>query len=258
MLDRAYPTRSRRAIALSIAVHAAALGLVALSLAGHGRFEGGTSETRMQIATITIEHRPAQARPPAANRTRTPMAIPKQPSPPHREQALHREAPRFVHDVVRRGASETRDVVRVAVRGDLHTPAADAAPTALPDEAAAPIPAQDAGVASAAPSPTPEPTPSPLAVVARGSGGIPGGFGQNQPATFYQQASAGALRSRLAARDVVRIRVDESGRATDVQFVRFNGDESARSDLREALLGLRYLPAECDGMRCEGSIELRL
>lgn len=258
MLDRAYPRRSRRAIALSIATHAAALGLVALSFTGHGRFEGGTSETRMQIATITIEHRAARTRPPAAHRPLATTAVPQKPSQPRREQALHREAPKFVHGEIRNGASGTRDIARVAVHGDLHTPVADAAQTAPPIEAAAVLPAQDAGVASAAPSPSPEPTPSPLAVVARGSGGIPGGFGQNQPATFYQQASAGALRSRLAPHDVVRIRVDESGRATDVQFVRFNGDESARSDLREALLGLRYLPAECDGMRCEGSIELHL
>ena len=56
----------------------------------------------------------------------------------------------------------------------------------------------------------------------------------------------------------MRIRVDETGRATEVEFVRFSGTDLARSDLRDALLAMRYLPAENDGMRSEGTIELRV
>jgi len=264
MLDRAYPTRSRRAIALSIATHTAALAILAFMVTGNGRFATGFSDAPIHVAIMSI------TRPRVAQRTR-PVVI-RQPvgeptpaanAPALREQAVHRTTQAAIPERTQRGrANDTVERVR-GVRS-LKLASTAVAPN-QPDERVA-LQASPEEQPTATPSAAPQNSaPNPSTGVAGtanagtgGSGGIPGSFGQNQPATFYQQAAAGNVRSRLGPRDLVRIRVDETGRATEVEFVRFSGTDLARSDLRDALLAMRYLPAENDGMRSEGTIELRV
>jgi len=257
MHDRADSKRSRRAIAISIATHLVALGAVGLVLAGHGRYDGALGERPIHIASLTIEHR-HPPRPRSVARPAAVRAISPAPRAP-REVAIHRYAPALIKE--RSGGGATLVPVEAALVVPKPVPAvAETAPPQAQVERVAVLSPHE-GVAAAptvTPSASPEPTAAPsAAAVSRGSG-IPGGFGQNLQATFYQQASTSAIRARLAARDVILIRVDETGHATDVQFVRFSGDVAARGDLRETLLAMRYLPAECDGMRCAGSVELKL
>ena len=255
MHDRASSKRSRRAIAMSIATHLVALGAVSFLLAGHGRYDGALGEATIHIASLTIEHRhpprPRSVVRPAAVRALSPVPRAR------REVAIHRYAPALIHE--RSGGGAALVPLEAALAVPKPVPAvAEPAPRQAPVERVAVLSPQE-GIASPTVTPTasPEPTATPsAAAVARGSG-IPGGFGQNLQATFYQQASTSGIRARLGARDVIVIRVDETGHATDVQFVRFSGDVAARGDLRETLLAMRYLPAECDGMRCAGSVELK-
>ena len=258
MLDRAYPTRSRRAIALSIATHTAVLAILAATVTGNGRFATGFSDAPIHVAIMSLtRHRVVQHLRPVV---RQPVGEPT-PAPPARalrEQAVHRKTNATIPERTQRGwvsnervpgvqslklastavAREQSDERITPDTPPLEQPTAP--PPAAPQNSA---PDHGTGVAGTANA---------------GSGGIPGSFGQNQPATFYQQATAGNVRARLGPRDLVRIRIDETGRATEVEFVRFSGTDSARSDLRDALLAMRYLPAENDGMRSEGTIELHV
>ena len=56
---------------------------------------------------------------------------------------------------------------------------------------------------------------------------------------------------------VVRITVDENGRATSIEFVRAPTDPAQREELRTRLLAAHFIPAACNGLRCAGTVELR-
>ncbi len=262
MVDRAYPKRSRRAIALSIAAHAAVLAILATTVTGDGRFAIGFSDAPIHVAIMSItrhrvarQTRPVVASQPVGEATAAPAARAL------REQAVHRETNATIPERTQSG----RAIVERAPGVQSLKLASTAVAPSQPDERVTLETPQQEEPTAAPTAAEQNSAPNPITAVAGtasagtgGSSGIPGGFGQNQPATFYQQATAGNVRARLGPRDLVRIRVDDNGRATDVEFVRFSGTNSSRSDLRDTLLAMRYLPAETDGMRSEGTIELRL
>jgi hypothetical protein len=262
MLDRAYPTRSRRAIALSIATHIAVLAILTATVTGNGRFATGFSAAPIHVAIMSLTRhravqpvRPVVVRQPVSEPTAAPAARAL------REQAVHRKTNATVPERTKRGRAS---VERVPGVQSLKLASTAVAPDQPDERVTVQIPPQEQPTAlpSAAPqNSAPNPGTGATGTANAGTGGsgsIPGSFGQNQPATFYQQATAGNVRARLGPRDLVRIRVDETGRATEVEFVRFSGTDSARSDLRDVLLAMRYLPAENDGMRSEGTIELHV
>jgi len=55
----------------------------------------------------------------------------------------------------------------------------------------------------------------------------------------------------------VRVIVDEYGHATSIEFVRPPADATLREELRTRLLAARFVPANCNGLRCTGTLELR-
>jgi hypothetical protein len=114
--------------------------------------------------------------------------------------------------------------------------------------AAAPVAAQ------AAPTAAPVATPAPSPVAAQREDGI-GNFGETYPASI-EPSLRGSLLAGLNG-FVVRISVDENGRATSVDFVRAPADPAQRDELRTRLLAAHWIPAACNGLRCAGTVELR-
>jgi multidrug efflux pump subunit AcrA (membrane-fusion protein) len=91
-------------------------------------------------------------------------------------------------------------------------------------------------------------------VAAQREDGI-GNFGETYPASVEP-----SLRATLFAGIsgiVVRITVDESGRATSIEFVRPPADAAQREELRTRLLAAHFIPANCNGLRCTGTVELK-
>lgn len=140
---------------------------------------------------------------------------------------------------------------------------------------ARPSPAPEVIIAPAAPNtansiPTSESTsvpPSAAAiatpvVIARAAGAsaddAPGGWGQTFARPLVaDEAELAALRSRFPGIRTIAIDVDASGRAIHVAIpASVTGD--ARAELARTLLALRYVPAECNGLRCTGTMQLAL
>lgn len=102
-------------------------------------------------------------------------------------------------------------------------------------------------------------TEAPLAIVAAREGEIPpGGWGQSfaNPLVADEDILA-TLRAKYRGVRTIAIDVDASGRATHVTLPESVTGE-ARAELARQLLALHYVPAECNGLRCTGTLELAL
>jgi hypothetical protein len=187
----------------------------------------------------------ASAGRPASVPTRAPTAVsrdfrPHTVSPPAAERAKRAAAlPNGGAPSVRAARQHTPPRVSVALV------APDAAPTVLPT----PLPSPSI----AAPTPTPTLTATPAAVNEASFGGL---FSQNYPPALANSADLDAIRARLAGPVRIRIDVDESGRAIDVRFVRPVSDADLAQQVRAQLLALRYVPADCNGLHCDGTLEI--
>jgi hypothetical protein len=140
------------------------------------------------------------------------------------------------------------------------TRATPAAPTVRPAASIparpTPIPATPAPPTSTPSTPAPAiPTPSPIPTRATEAafGGL---FSQNYPPALATRDVLDVIRSRIGRHFHIRIAVDESGHATDVRFLAPIADESLTDGLRAKLLALDYVPADCNGLHCEGILEL--
>ena len=116
------------------------------------------------------------------------------------------------------------------------------------------------------PTPAPTPTPEPAAAVAvamtqKTDSGIDtssGGWGQNFDRPILADDSAlNDLRAKYRG-FVVTVHVDENGRATRVSGLPESLGADARSELLARLLALRFAPAECNGLRCAGTLTIQL
>lgn len=86
----------------------------------------------------------------------------------------------------------------------------------------------------------------------------PGGWGQSfaQP-LVADDALLAALRAKFRGIRAIAIDVDADGRATRIAIpASVTGD--AREELARALSAARYVPAECNGLRCTGTLQLVL
>lgn len=126
-------------------------------------------------------------------------------------------------------------------------------------------------------SATPAPTPTPLAtaestpvaipsaaatarvVAIRAETGIPaGGWGASFEKPLVADESAlEDLRARYRGARTIRVDVDEAGHATRV-VIPASMPTDLRAALEHDLLALRYVPAECNGLRCGGTLQLIL
>jgi hypothetical protein len=244
------PARFRLAIALSIAAHVCGLLLLAVLL--DDRFIAYSSDRDFGPASFitTIEHR---LRRPATNprhaRSSLPAPIsrgrragplrPSSPAPP--AAASHPAASTGGVPFGRTHHLRPRPTLALVEPTEAPTVAPTAPPTAKP-------------ILAAAPSPVPQATRSPAAVLAASFGGL---FSADYPPALSTPSDAADVRALLGGPARVRVDVDETGRATDVRFISPISDPQIEAAVRDKLLSLHYVPADCNGLHCDGTFELR-
>ena len=206
-------------------------------------------ERALLVGQIRIEHRP----PPPPH-----VAVARQ--APAAPAAVQQQAVRpVIHTLVATGRASHDMVVATEARA-AYVPQTAAAPKRQPvvndaTTRVAAVTTQQSTDTAAPPVATTAPAaPAPSPVAARGEDGI-GNFGETYPASVEP-----SLRATLFAGIsgiVVRITVDESGRATSIEFVRAPADTAQREELRTRLLAAHFIPANCNGLRCSGTVELK-
>ncbi|MBD5656323.1 MAG: hypothetical protein IAI50_14255 [Candidatus Eremiobacteraeota bacterium] len=84
----------------------------------------------------------------------------------------------------------------------------------------------------------------------------PGGWGQSfEKPLIADDAALADLRSRYHARSAVTVDVDEAGHATRIVLPSGLTDD-VRAEIEKRLRELRYVPAECNGLRCDGTLQI--
>ena len=114
----------------------------------------------------------------------------------------------------------------------------------------------EAAVIEPAPAQRGEAQPSPSPTATQLSEVPNGGWGQNFANPLLADESAlDDLRAKYHGS--ASVQVDESGHAVKVVI---NGALSAdaRAEIEKRLMALRYVPAECNGLRCGGTLQLTL
>ena len=112
-------------------------------------------------------------------------------------------------------------------------------------------------------TPSPAPTATPAATLADAANAhgleIPaGGWGQNFERPLVADESALAdLHARYHAVASASVEVDETGHAVRVTLPA-NVPDDARADIEHRLMALRYVPAECNGLHCAGTLQITL
>ncbi|HEX3549085.1 MAG TPA: hypothetical protein VHT53_01845 [Candidatus Elarobacter sp.] len=239
--------RDRIAIAASIALHCCVLAVWAAL--PRPSFPADDPDERSLLASvIRIEHRPPAPAPHSLSPMhRAEVVAASAPVPPiHVATSRAHAARKLVVASERRAAPLVEPDRRAIVTPTVIAPAAVARPTAAA-VAAAPV-TSATGVPAASPAPATASTAAPR------EDGI-GNFGETYPAAIDPSAR-GALLAGIAG-VVVRITVDENGRATAIDFVREPSDAAQRDELRARLLAARFIPAACNGLRCAGTVTLR-
>jgi outer membrane biosynthesis protein TonB len=280
------PTRLRTAIALSITGHLCALWLLVSIIDAPPLGAPDAPEGTPALFVTTIV-RAREARPPGLH----PQGGQAKPAPPPRLRAAPlalatprprqiARAPRKQIRVAQATAAPSEDRPRQLGRSggaDGRTAAlpgtklasngaVNHAIIALPHISLALAPPSPAALATAPAAPTaqpalntpaPPPVPSPSAtartVEAASFGGL---FSQNYPPALAAPTELAQIRSRLRGPIRIRIDIDETGRATDVRFVRALPDAALEDEIRSQLLALHYIPADCNGLHCEGTLEI--
>jgi len=257
----------RHALGLSTGLHVLIAPLFIVSsvaLTGGGQsaeslgFRGGATAA---VMTMTIEHR--QRRYAIARAAlRPPLAAKKIASKEARPLARHATAavdtPAQGGATVRRGrvsATEGSAVLSI-VRDSVVTQPAEAATTAPKSEptpasapTSAPLPAGQATAAAVV-------LASAQSTTGRVYESPNGGWGQYfERPLIADETSLSELRSKYHFSAAITVSVDENGRATKVTFPNAVPTD-VRADLEKRLTSLRYIPAECNGLRCSASLSI--
>ncbi len=257
----------RRASALSIVLHLLALVVLCSMWTARGHDFAARETTaieRVRISRIEIfSHRP---------RTSVAAAVTAPSRPP---------VPRLVVARIHLPFVKTRNPMtktRLPIRSDAAKPTvtrqimSHAATTALIADThakpAATVPADKPVVAqTAAPAPVSEQTAMPTPVVLAAtkiteeSADVPsGGWGQSfaKPIVADDDALA-SLRASVHTPDALaaEVTVDDTGRATHVTLPPSLASD-VRAQIEQRLLALRYVPAECNGLRCAATLRIAL
>jgi hypothetical protein len=238
------PRRDSVAIAGSIAVHLCVLAVV-LATWPRASFPVNDPDERTLLTSIVrIEHH----EPPKVVPTKPRVAVvAAQPVPQpviHAavtvEHASHKMIVAAEH---RAGAMPAPQATAVAKRAH-----------ALTQTRVAVAQQQPVATVQAVQSSAPVASPAPSPVAAQHEEGI-GNFGETYPAAVDPSAR-GTLMAGISG-VVVRVAVDENGRATAIEFLRPPADAAQREELRLRLLAAHFIPAACNGLRCAGTVELR-
>jgi hypothetical protein len=242
------PRRDRIAIAGSIAIHLCVLALAASTVL-HPTIPIAEPDDRTLFASLFRvdrhqAHRPARPRPPVA------VAKPALQAPPVIHAAVAHERASHALLVKAEHRAAVVPITVIPTEPPTVAPVVTQAPVAVQAAATPRTVTGSAPAATGAPSAAPA---APQAVVQRDDG--IGNFGETYPASIDP-----ALRGTVLAGVngvVVRIAVDENGRAVSVDFVRAPADPAQRDELRSRLLAAHFIPAACNGLRCAGTVELR-
>jgi hypothetical protein len=247
--------RERRAVGLSVLLHACLAPLFATTLLGTADLRPEDMQSQTGVITVTIRH---HADPAAAQAQPKPVQS-NAPSPaPQAVRHMTVSVPKLSAATHRATGSHSQRRIAIIEKIDVPTPAPTASRPAPPSSA--PVSALQASAAgagaSAAPSASPEPTAS-AAVVAAIDAPI-GGWGQDfhAPIVLDDEALA-ALRSRYHGA-VAHIEVDEDGHATSVTVAGGGLDADAVAEIQRHLMAVRYVPAERNGLRCAGAFDLHV
>jgi hypothetical protein len=203
-------------------------------------------DERTLLVTITrIEHRPP---PPAVRPRRAPaVTVPTSETPPPVRVAVtvaHASRPLIV-------ASERRYVAPPQpAENDAQSNVTAPDPVVRRTAPVAALPSTPVPTAVPTVPPTPAPTEKP-----QRDDGI-GNFSETYPASV-DPAARSALFSGVSGSFVVRVSVDENGRAVAVDIVAGPADAALRDELRTRLLAGHFIPAACNGLRCSGTVVLR-
>jgi len=270
--DRTY---FKRSLAASAGLHFLLLPLLIAAVPAMLGFEwiaatsNSTDRDATSISYLTIEHRAAKVRSVVAHH-----------APAHRSVArnsalaargpLQSLAPR--HRAAAALASRASEPLNAGARA--HSATESASTVALVRSAAAarsgiaprnqPPSEAERPVAPQALSAVPSPSPSPSPQAAADSGSVrivdvpAGGWGQNfeQP-IVADDGQLADLRARYHEAARASIEVDDAGHATHVTLPTGMTDDQ-RTDLERRLMALRYIPAECNGLHCSGTLILTL
>ena len=234
--------RDRIAIASSIAFHCCVLAGLA-TLPGP-TFQADVPDERAILSQVVrIERRPPQhVRQPPHRAPAVPAATrPVAPPVVHVAVTVEHAARTLVVASEHRYAPPIRHVANGRTRSA--RPAPETAPRTK-------LVAQAAAVASAAPPAPADATPVP----AQHQDGI-GNFDETYPAALDPQLR-GTIFAGIAGPFVIRVSVDEDGRATGIEVIRAPSDPQALTELRTRLLAAHWIPAACNGLRCPGTVEL--
>lgn len=216
------------------------------------------------MATLTIEHHVAPKRHAApAKLKRAVHVIAAAPAP--EEQRPERAAPRPVQRPSRANAS--RPLLTRA--SHVHQmPVAVLLSTAPPERAAAQAVSAKAAVPLATPAPVVTATAAPTLSaspaaderrVAESGIDVPaGGWGQSfEKPLVADDAALSALRAKYHVIAAIVVAVDQDGHATSISLPGGLSDD-IRADIERRLRELRYVPAECNGLRCDGTLQITL
>jgi hypothetical protein len=228
--------------------------------AGHSLQAAGLpGDDQASVSTITIEQRaqrsvarrtaPAKTTLATTVKRALPLPLPKSPiaaaNTNTRAQAFVRAATREARTIARAGGvalDKVRDFVasRPAVAATIEPQQASA--IAAP---AAPMSAPTAAIVLAS-----------AVQPASGRDGPNGGWGQNfEKPLLADESALTDLRTKYHASATISVIVDENGRAVRIVVPDFLSSD-ARSEIEKRLNSLRYVPAECNGLRCQGTLQL--
>jgi len=252
------PPRDKRALGLSILVHLLAAPLFVAILAGSVISLPETITVTSGSFRTTLEHRtPKHATARAVAHEAAPARAPAQ---PHTStKAVRQIVATSAHRPIG-SPTHTPPRIAIAIPTVAPTPGPTASGALHPKDPAA---AADAAASHATAQPTadanPDPAPSSVAL-AQSGGPVPaGGWGQNfRDPTVLDDSAVTALHARYHGEVVVRVDVDEDGHATRVTIAGANLDADDRAEIEKKLAALRYIPAECNGLRCAASLQIRV
>jgi len=200
---------------------------------------------------VTFEKRPRRTVP---ARLVVHAALPAAVTSPARRPQLRRTSPTSED----KRPVPTEKSRTIAAAGDASKTFAQPAPqgksssSLTPSETAPDAAAQAPSLASPSPEPAPA-TPAVAAPLAATHGGdVPiGGWGQFAKPLVADETALGELRAKYHV--AASVLVDEAGHAIRVIFNRAPSAD-ARTEIEQRLLALHYLPAECNGVRCSGTL----
>ena len=225
-----------------------------------------SADDRVGLATIVIEHRREPKRPvaPVTHFTRTPVAVAVEPRRLVRTIRPSIRAARVARSVPTVVAAERPTGLRPQAHArlaDSLPPPSQTAALPKPPADAVPVPVAPEHVTVAAPdspSPSAEPTAASAAAPVRGYEVPNGGWGQNFEKPLLADTSAlDDLRAKYHMPQPITVQVDETGKAIKI-ILPDSLASDARAEVERKLFAMHYVPAECNGLRCSGSLQLSL